>query len=162
MEHHPSQLVSFFTTIELMQRVPSFALTIHHRQNMEGLIDAPELGDGLRQPGGAVAHLQRPHNRGRLHQAQLEHAGEPEQVIPVPRDQIHVDLVASNPVEWAIIGGGIDPPEARPTHVGQARAELIAQQPEQAKDDIAIGTRVRNDRPVSSSGTEIYATHLCD
>jgi hypothetical protein len=145
MKHHPGQLMSFFPAIELMQRAPSFALLIHHRQDMESLIDATELGDGLRQPGRAVTYLQRPHHRCRLHQTQLERAGEPEQVIPVPRDQVPVDLMASDPVESAIIRSGINPPEARPTHVGHARAERIAQQPEQAKDDITIRARIRDD-----------------
>lgn len=54
-------------------------------------------------------------------------AGDAEQVVPVRADEVGVDLVAGQVVEWAVVGGAGDPPEAGGADVGQAGAELVAE-----------------------------------
>ena len=48
-------------------------------------------------------------------------------------------------VELAIIGLGVDAPEACSTDVRQARAEAVAQQAEQPEDDVAVCARIGHD-----------------
>ncbi len=46
--------------------------------------------------------------------------------------------MAGQAVELAVVGGAGDPPEAGGAEVGQARTELVAQQPEQPEDLVAV------------------------
>ena len=50
-----------------------------------------------------------------------------------------------NNVELAVVGPWVDAPEARAADVGEARAESIAEESEQAEHDIAIGAGVGHD-----------------
>ena len=72
MENNPRQAVSILAAIELNQRSSAFRLIIDRGQNMDGLVDAADLGHGLCQLGGAVANLESPHYRSRLNQAEFQ------------------------------------------------------------------------------------------
>jgi len=58
----------------------------------------------------------------------------------------------SDGVEQAILGCGVHPPIASAAHIGDARTEAIAQEPEEAKDHIRIGTRVSHNLVGSKFG----------
>ncbi|CAH2771958.1 MAG: hypothetical protein CBARDCOR_2097 [uncultured Caballeronia sp.] len=51
MEDIARQAVAAFAEIELEQRAASAGLVIDKVQRMDGLIDAADFGDGLRQAG---------------------------------------------------------------------------------------------------------------
>src|ERR1700728_4469367 len=55
-------------------------------------------------------------------------------------------------VELAVIGFGVDAPEARSANVSETRAESVAKQSKQPEYNIAIGARVRHDLRGLQSG----------
>ena len=61
------------------------------------------------------------------------------------RTAIEVDALPSQSVEGAVVRLGVDSPEAAAADVGQARAEAIAEQPEQAEHNVAIRAGVGHD-----------------
>ena len=60
---------------------------------------------------------------------ELERAGEPQQVLPVPGDEPGVDAVAGERVRPSVVGAGVDAPEPGAADVGEPRAELLANPP---------------------------------
>jgi hypothetical protein len=103
-----------------------------------GLGHAAHLPDGPRQTGGAAAAVQRPDQLGAADGAQLEGARDAQQVVPVLGDQPGIDPVAGDPVERPVVGGWVDPPEAGVAQIGQPGTELVAQQPEEPEDEVAV------------------------
>lgn len=75
-----------------------------------------------------------------------ERAGDAQDVVPVRDDRPGVDPVASEPVQRAVVGLTVDSPEALVGQRGGARAELVAQQPEEAEDLVGVGGLVGDDR----------------
>jgi hypothetical protein len=53
--------------------------------------------------------------------------------------------VRRNRIEQAVVSLRVDPPEARAADIGQARAEAIAEQAEQAEHHVAVGAGVGHD-----------------
>jgi hypothetical protein len=70
-------------------------------------------------------------------------------------DQLGTHSVPRQPILRAIVGGRIEPPEPRLPEVGQAGAELVAQQPEQAEDHVAVTGRVAHHLPGIEAGLVI-------
>ena len=66
-------------------------------------------------------------------------------VVPVPRDQFGVDAVPRQAVHRPVIGGVVDAPEPGLADVGEPGAELVAQEPEQAENDVAGPRRIGHD-----------------
>jgi hypothetical protein len=66
MKNGPRQAVPILPAVELSKRPPPFKLIIDGCQDMNRLVDAADLGHGLRQLGRTVANLERAHNRSRL------------------------------------------------------------------------------------------------
>ena len=60
-------------------------------------------------------------------------------------DALQAKRVLRDGVELAIIGLGLDAPEAAAADVCQAGAEAVAQQAEQPEDDVTVGTRIGHD-----------------
>ena len=60
-------------------------------------------------------------------------------------DALQAKPVLRDGVELAIIGLGLDAPEAAAADVCQAGAEAVAQQAEQPEDDVTVGTRIGHD-----------------
>ncbi|CCF70621.1 hypothetical protein XAPC_4358 [Xanthomonas citri pv. punicae str. LMG 859] len=61
------------------------------------------------------------------------------------RDAVEVHTLPGERVELAIVSVGIDTPEACAADIGQARAEAVVGEPEQAKHQIAVRTGVGHD-----------------
>ncbi|MNI27752.1 hypothetical protein D3C73_815020 [compost metagenome] len=60
-------------------------------------------------------------------------------------DQVEFDRLAGKSVELAVIRLWARAPETGTTDIGQARAEVIAEQTEQPEHHIAIGTGIGHD-----------------
>ena len=73
-------------TVELSQRAPALGFVIDVGQRVQRLVDAAELGDGLGQPGRALADLERAHDAGGRNPAELERAGQAQHVVPMRLD----------------------------------------------------------------------------
>jgi len=65
-------------------------------------------------------------------------AGDAEQVVPGAGDEVGVDAVAGDPVQRAVVGVGFGAPEAGVTEVGEAGAELVAEEAEQAENLVGV------------------------
>ncbi len=145
VEHHPRQPMSAFATIELGQNPPAIRLVVQVVQQEQGLDHPPELLQGTGELGRLRAALEHAHQRLAVAGAQRQRAGDAQQVVPVLDDALRPDAVGGQVVEPAVVGVTIDAPEARATDVADARAELVAQQPEQAEDHVSIGAGVGHD-----------------
>src|SRR5437899_12123215 len=77
---------------------------------------------------------------------ELERARHTQQIIPMTRDELGVDAVACDAVQRPVVSGRVDAIEARVTKIRQAWAEAIAEQHEQAEDNVRIRSRVRHKR----------------
>ena len=62
-------------------------------------------------------------------------AGDAEQVVVVRLDQSRVDLVAGDLVKRPVVGS-FDAPESGDAGVGQPRAVAVAEEAEEAEDDV--------------------------
>jgi hypothetical protein len=89
------------------------------------IVDAAELGDGLGQPGRALADLERAHDSGGRNPAELERAGQAQHVVPMRLDILQADVVSRYIVEQPVVGVRIDPPETRAANIGQAWTESV-------------------------------------
>ena len=69
---------------------------------------------------------------------ELERARHTQQIIPMTRDELGVDAVACDVVQRPVGSGRVDAIEARVTKIRQAWAEAIAEQHEQAEDNVRI------------------------
>ena len=78
--------------------------------------------------------LEGSHQTAGLDQTQLQRTGQAQKIIPILGYEAHPHFVGGEIVEWAIIGFGIDPPEPGTADVGNAWAELVAEQPKNAED----------------------------
>ena len=79
-----------------------------------------------------------PHDARRLEVAKFQRPSQTDHIGPVLTDQPEIDRAFAKAVERAIIGLPVDPPQPGVTQIGQPRAELVAQQPEQAEHRIGI------------------------
>jgi len=72
-------------------------------------------------------------------------AGDAEDVVVVICDQPGVDPVGRDLVELPVVGVRVDSPEPSAAGVGQARGELVAEQPEEAEHDFGVAGGVGHD-----------------
>ena len=70
---------------------------------------------------------------------------EAQEILPMLRDKICVRLVGGDAIERPVISLRIDPPESCAGDIGDARAELVTQQPEDSEDHIGIRPGVRHE-----------------
>ena len=105
-------------------------------EQVEGLVDASEFHDGACQAGGALASQERAHQFRSLHGAEPERAGDPQHVVPVLLDAPGPGLVTGDVTQGAVVGMRVQSVESGFAGIGEARGELIAEQPEQAEDQI--------------------------
>ncbi len=59
-------------------------------------------------------------------------------------NSLRLDAMGREVVEPAVVGGSVDPPEAGAAKIADARAELVAQEPEQAEHAVGVGSRIRH------------------
>jgi hypothetical protein len=72
-------------------------------------------------------------------------AGDAQDVLPLPADQLGVYAVASEAVERSVAGVAVDAPESLVGQAGRAGPELVTQQPEQPEDLVGVGGLVGDD-----------------
>jgi hypothetical protein len=60
-------------------------------------------------------------------------------------DSVEVDGLACHAVKRAVVGPGIDPPEAGTADVGEPRTEAVAEQAEETEHHIRVGPGVGHD-----------------
>jgi len=93
-------------------------LVVEVGEQIQGLGDPAEFGDGPAERGGPAAALQDAQELGAADGAGGQAAGYPEQVVPVRSDEVGVDLVAGQAVERPVVGGAGGAPEAGGADVG--------------------------------------------
>lgn len=140
-----AQLVAALAAIELDQNAPAIRLVVNEAEQVEGLDKPAQLFQGAGQLGRAVLGLQGPDQAGSLHGAELEGAGQAQQIFPVLDDERDVDALGGQGIQGAIVRLAAHAPEARAADVGQPRAELVAQEVENPEDRIGVGTGIRHD-----------------
>src|SRR5713226_968422 len=89
--------------------------------------------------------LKRAHQVRGMNGPQLERTCHPQQIVPVLENERKVDFMACQRIQSAIIRLRVHMPETRPANVSQTRAELIAKQPKQAKDNVAVAGGIGHD-----------------
>jgi hypothetical protein len=77
--------------------------------------------------------------------AHLERARQPQQVVPVAGDQLAVDAVSGQAIQYAIIGGAIQAPQPGIAQIGQARTEPIPEEPKRPKHLVGVRPTVGDD-----------------
>jgi hypothetical protein len=103
------------------ERSPAFRFIIYIGQSMNGLIDAAQFRDCLREFGGSISDLQRSHHRHCLHDAEFERAGKSEHVVPVLLDQFRIDPMACDAIQKAVVRCRLDSPIAGTANIRNAR-----------------------------------------
>jgi hypothetical protein len=93
----------------------------------------------------SVMGLEGSHQTAGLDQTQLQRTGQAQKIIPILGYEAHPHFVGGEIVEWAIIGFRIDPPEPATADVGNARAELVAEQPKNAEDHVGVCAGIGHD-----------------
>jgi len=73
-----------------------------------------------------VVDLQGAHDVHCRDAAQFERTDKPKYIVPVRRDPIEVDALSRQAIEFAIVGLGVDAPEARSADVRQAGTEAAS------------------------------------
>jgi hypothetical protein len=105
---------------------------------MNCLVDTPYFCNRQRQTARTLLDLQAAHDVHGGDTAEPERSDEPEHIVPVRCDPIKVDALTRQHVEFAVIGLCV---EARTADVRQTGTEAKTQQPEQPKDNVAVGSR---------------------
>lgn len=70
---------------------------------------------------------------------------DPEDVVPARSDGLRLHLMARDLVQRSVVGFRVEALESRPPDIRKARTELVAEEPEQAEDDVARAGGVRHD-----------------
>src|SRR5258708_1566770 len=135
-----------FTRVDLDQQAATVHLVIGEVEQVECLADAPILRQRPRQAGVAAVALEGLHELVSAHHAKLERAGRSQQVVPIPSNEVAIDAVASNAIQGPVMSGWINAVKAGVAKIYQAWAEAIAEQHEQAKDNVRIRCRVGDQR----------------
>src|SRR5450755_3438695 len=134
-----------FAAIELVQGAAPPVLIVDVGQDIQRLVDAPELREGLSQAGGPVADLHHAHDIGSRNAPELEGSREAQKIVPVRRNEREIDFVSGHIVEFTVVGMRVDPPQARAADVGQPWAKAISQEAKEAEDNIAVSAGIGHD-----------------
>jgi hypothetical protein len=82
---------------------------------------------------------------GGTHGPLVERPGDAQQIVPVADNQWDGHAGSGNGIQTPIIGRRIHPPKAGFADIGQPGAELVAEEPKQAEDDITDPGGIRHD-----------------
>ena len=134
----PSEAMAQLRVVELGENAPSERRVVDVVEDVDCLGDPADFGERARQCGRLISHLKGPHDARRLEVSEFQRTGEADDIGPIVSDQCEVDGAFAKAVERAVIGFAIDPPQLDVAEVGQARAELIAEQPEDAEYRIGV------------------------
>ena len=124
VENVAGQAVPAFAEIELLQGTAPAVLVVDKSQRVDGLVDAADLGDGLRQRGWTIIDLQGSHDAHGGDESELERADQAQHIVPVWRDPVEVDALPGQRVEITVVGVRVDAPKAAPADVGQASVAI--------------------------------------
>ncbi len=126
VEHGPGEPVATLAAVQLHQDSAAIALIVYVGQDIKALHHAAPLLQGPGQFGRPIVGLQGANQSAGLHEAELERAGQAQQVVPILSDQWHRDPLARQAVQGPVIGVGVQAPEAGAANVGEPGAELEA------------------------------------
>jgi len=99
-------------------------LVVDEVQGVDGFVDTANFGDGLCQAGGSLIDLQGAHDTHRRYQTELERVDQAQYVVPIWCDALEVHALSRQSVEGAIVGVGVNPPEACTADIGQASSSV--------------------------------------
>jgi len=114
----------------LDQRCATLGLIVEVGQGVDRLVDPSELRERLRQARWPITHLQGPHDAGGRYPPKFQRAYGTQHIVPMRGDPIELDALPRQAVEGAVIGLGVDAPEAGTADVGEPRTEAVAEQAE--------------------------------
>src|SRR4051812_23255651 len=137
--------MSELLAVELGQDAAALFLAVDVAKHVQRLHDAAEFGERASQRGRAVFDLQNAHDGAGMDPPELERSGQAQQVFPVPLDELDIDAMAREAVEYAVVGGSVDAPEAGVADIGKPWAELVAQEPKQSEHRVCISCGVGHD-----------------
>ena len=129
MEDGAGEPVPTFLPVELREHAPAVGL----------------VADGLGERRRPSAALQDPHHLVRAGLARFERACYAEQVVPIFRDQFYSHALPRRALERSVVDLAVHAPEPRLAEIGQPRAKLVAEQPEESEDRIAVARGVGHD-----------------
>ena len=145
MEDNAGQLVTALAPVDLGQNPAAIGCVVDLTKHVERLDDPAKLLQRPRETRRPVIGLERSHQPRSLNQAELQRTGQAQKIIPMLCNEGHPHFMRGEIVERAVIGFWIDPPEPGAADIGDARAELVARQPENAEDHVGISARVGHD-----------------
>src|SRR4051812_21612875 len=112
---------------------------------MQGFWNPPQFTEGASQRGDLVSSLESTDQFGRSHGSHLQRSRDAEKLIPVRRHELAPEIMPRHSLQHTVVLLPLKTPEPRVTYIGQTRTELKSQEPEQAKHQIGIAGRVRDD-----------------
>jgi hypothetical protein len=92
VEDDASQLVTTLAAVELVEDAAAVGFIVDVGEQVERLDDAAKLLQRPSQPRRPIIRLERPHQPASLHQAELQRAGEAQQIVPMLGDTPVVTL----------------------------------------------------------------------
>lgn len=138
MKDGPGELVASFSAIGLNEDTPSIDLSSLKRRRYSVFISRPSSWSArASRVGRSLVCSVRVRPAAWIRRVAKDH--------PVLQDQLHIDFVRGEFVEYAIVGFPIDAPEPRAADIGDARAELVTKQVEYSKNRICISGSVGHD-----------------
>jgi hypothetical protein len=146
VEDDPGDGVPALVAVEPDAGLAAQFLAVDPAEQVQRLGDPAELGDRPPESAAASAALEYTQQLGGADGPGRQRAGDAQDVLPLLADQVDVDAVAGEAVEWSVVGVAVDAPEALIGQASGAGAELVAQQPEQPEDLIGVGGLVGDDR----------------
>ena len=104
-------LMAALAAVELHQEAPPAGFVIDEAKRAERLDQPAEFLESAGQLGRALLGLQGPDQARGLHRAELQGAGQAQQVLPVPDDERGADALGGQVVESAVVGPAVHAPE---------------------------------------------------
>lgn len=137
-------------------------------EHVQGLDCLAESGQGAGEAGRGRAALQSAQDRRGEDDAGAQRGGELADLVPMLGDEPRVDVVTRQPVERAVAGVAVDPPQPQAGQVGQPRCPPVAQRPRKSEDDFGGAGGVGGDHLGPDAGLvrdepveNIQAVTLC-
>ena len=130
VEHGAGESMTGFLAVELAVYPASEPFVGDVVEHGDRAHHAPDLADRPGQWGRLAAALESSDEFRSRRSSGVEGGRHPADVIPVGGDQASADAVAGHPIERSVVNAGVEPPVTPVGQVGEARGELVAEEPE--------------------------------
>ena len=111
VEDDPGDGVSALVAVEPEAGLAAELLAVDPGEQVQSLGDPAEFGDRASESAGASGALEDAQQLGRADGPGGQRAGDTEDVLPLLADQVGVDAVAGEAVDWPVVGVMVDAPE---------------------------------------------------